>query len=335
MARAKLAQIEKKFFKGVDLASASLLEGNERRAFRLSQVERLMADVRWNNPKGMLLSDVFWPPKYFRNQPYENNPLMSADQLQTLTDNERDRLQLIMEVAGLCQDLGLHHVFNLKEAFGIRNDFRVTNRQLVELLFSTEYEHIAMHLACTMRRLAIFAYRKIYYGPAQDMMAELISKDSDQLVRAPENSDMTPQDYVKTIYDAILQIERHWRRGRRLKLDPEVVVLHDEICGVVPNRFDKWVLQAAAELFDYMDTELQGRLLLKGYNPDNMWSDQPESVKRETGKILERFVDKVHDVRSKYLAEGWLTDDSLAFSYLMSHAERCGYGWWRKTGTAL
>ena len=35
-AREMLAQIEEDFFKGIDLAGACLLEGEERRAFRLA-----------------------------------------------------------------------------------------------------------------------------------------------------------------------------------------------------------------------------------------------------------------------------------------------------------
>jgi hypothetical protein len=52
-------------------------------------------------------------------------------------------------------------------------------------------------------------------------------------------------------------------------------------------------------------------------------------------EVLGRFAEKVREVRSEYLAEGWVTDDSLAFSYLMSHAERCGHGWWREEDDAL
>jgi hypothetical protein len=52
-------------------------------------------------------------------------------------------------------------------------------------------------------------------------------------------------------------------------------------------------------------------------------------------EVLKLFARKVREVRSKYLAEGWLTDDSLAFSYLMDHAQRCGQGWWREEDDAL
>ena len=77
-------------------------------------------------------------------------------------------------------------------------------------------------------------------------------------------------------------------------------------------------------------------LVLKEYDYNaSSWSEQPESVQRTTAEVLGRFAAKVREVRSQYLGEGWVADDSLAFSYLMAHAERCGYGWWREEDDAL
>ena len=59
-ARKMLAQIEKDFFKGAGLAEASLLKGDERRAFRLSQVERLLTVKHGSSPLAIYLSDMFW-----------------------------------------------------------------------------------------------------------------------------------------------------------------------------------------------------------------------------------------------------------------------------------
>jgi hypothetical protein len=121
-----------------------------------------------------------------------------------------------------------------------------------------------------------------------------------------------------------------------LKLRPDLVMLHDEIYGVVPRQFDKGVLKAAQELYDYMDTELCGRLVLRDQNNNVItWKDQPELMERVTAEVLGRFAAKVREVRSKYLAKGWLEDDSLAFRYLMDHAQRCGHGWWREEDQAL
>lgn len=330
-----LAYIETEFFSGIDLTEASLLKGEERRAFRLAQVERLLANLHGSVPLAMWLSDMFWTGDEGRIIPENPNPLMTLAGKQTLTDDEMDRLRLLLEVAGLCHDLSLHYTFDLKEAFCIKNNFWVSNKQLVEWLTTTEYEYIAAHTAYTMKKHAINVYAFGHYQPAQDELAELFSSEYKELIRQPEDTNIPPRAYVRIILDRMLYIERHWKQGRRRKLDPEVVILHDEIYGLVPRQFDKGVLQAAQELYDYMDSELCGRLLVKGYDENLPWDEQPESVQRAQSDVMNGFVAKVREVRSKYLAEGWIADNSLEILYLISHAERCGYGIWREEDEAL
>lgn len=331
-----LAQIENDFFKNVNLAAGSLLKGEERRAFVLAQVERLLTVKHGSVALAVLLSDMFWTADEGRKLPKHPNPLLSLKEQQTLTDKEMARLRLILEVAGLCHDLSQHFTFDLKKAFGVKNDWWVSNKQLVEWLSTTPYERIAMHTAFIMRKFAIDIYVYGHYLPAQDELAELYSSEYKCLAGAPDRTKIPSRDYVKTILNALLQIDRHWQRGHRLKLRPDLVMLHDEIYGVIPRQFDKGVLKAAQALYDYMDTELCGRLVLR--DQDNnviMWNDQPELMERVTAEVLGRFAVKVREVRSKYLAKGWLEDDSLAFSYLMDHAQRCGHGYWREEDEAL
>ena len=319
-AKEALAQIERRYFKGAGLAKGSTLEGDERRAYMLAQVERLLTTEHGSSPLAMWLSDEFWTADEGRKPMFEDNPLLSLMEQQTLTDREMARLRMILEIAGLCHDLSLHFLFDLKDAFGIKNIFWVSNKQLVEWLTTTEYERIAMHTAYTLRKHAIDVYVYGHYQPAQDAMAELFSSEYGELVRDPQRTKIPPRDYVKTIVDAILQIERHWQRGRKLKLRPDLVMLHDEIYGVVPLRFDKGVLAAAQALYDYMDREVYGRMT--GDNPF-----APE--------VMKRFAEKVREVRSEYLAKGWIADNSLEFAYLMAHAQNCGYGIWREEDDAL
>ncbi len=171
-----------------------------------------------------------------------------------------------------------------------------------------------------MKKFAISLYEYGHYQPAQDALAELFSSEYSELVRDPQRTKIPPRDYVKTIIDELLRIERHWQRGLRLKLRPDLVILHDEIYGMVPDKFDKTVLQAARALYNYMDNEVYGRL--SGNNPFG-----PEAMKL--------FAKKVREVRDQYLAKGWVADDSLEFAYLMDHAQRCGNGWWREEDEAL
>lgn len=314
-AREMLAYIEKKIFEDVDLVKASLLKGEERRAFVLEQVERLLTPKPGYVSLALWLSDQFWTADKGREPLYEDDPLLSQKGQQTLTDKERSQLDVIKEIAGLCHDLGLFFLFDLKDALGVKNVWWVSNKKLVEWLTTTKYERIAMHVAYTLKKHAIDVYIHDSYQPAQDALAEIFSMEHSELIRQPDDAKMSPRDYVHTILHEMLRIERHWQRGRRLKLEPEVVILHDEMYGFVPRQFDKGVLEAAKILFDYMDKEVYGRL--------------KESDKNTTAAVLGRFVDKVREVRSQHFGKGWLKDYSLEFSYLIAHAEACGRGWWR------
>ena len=331
-----LAQIENDFFGGVNLSEASLLEGNERRAFKLSQVERLLTELYGSLPLAIYLSDMFWTADEGRVLPPKPNPLLSLKEQQSLTGEEMERLRMILEVAGLCHDLSLHFLFDLKEAFNVKNDFWVSNKRLVEWLTTTEYKRIAMHTAYIMKKHAINVYFQGHYQPAQDALAELYSAEHHELINEPDYTKMPPRDYVKVILDEMLRIERHWQRGRRLKLRPDLVILHDEIYGVVPLQFSKGVLAAAQALYDYMDTELYGKLtqIMNSYNTLS-WSELPDAGKHASNEVLRQFAEKVREVRAEYLAGGWVADGSLEFNYLMAHAERCGYGRWREEDDAL
>ena len=302
-----LAQIENDFFAGAGLAEACLTKGEERRAYKLAQVERLLTERHGSSELGMWLSDIFWTADEGRVPAKIPNPLMMPGQ-PPLTDDEKNRLRLIVEVAGLCHDLCLHFTFDLKQAFGVVNNFSVSNKRLVEWLYTTKHERIAMHTAYIMKKQATGMYARCHYLPAQDELAELYSVEHNCLVGNPDNTKMPPREYINKVIEAMLQIERHWKQGRRRKLNAEVVILHDEICGMVPERFSSEVLKAAQALFDYMDNEVKGR--------------------GATAEVMDGFAGKVSQVRAQYLANGWLADDSLAFGYLMAHAERCAQGSW-------
>lgn len=338
-AREVLAQIENRFFPGVSLTEAARLEGEERREFVLSQVDRMLKELQSGLPIAMSLSDKFWTADEGRKpipwegnalsilKPgYRTNPLLSLKEQQTLTSDEMERSRLIVEVAGLCHDLSLHFAFDLKEAFGIRGKFWVSNKQLVEWLTTTKYEHIAMHTAYTLKKVANSEYFDMNYLVAQDETAKMVSTTHKCWIRDPERTEIPPRDYVKSILDTLMKIERHWQRGRRLKLHPEVVMLHDEIWGFIPSRFDKDAIKAAQVLYDYMDKNVRGRMRHKGYKV-SQWGEMPEELRRKILDVSSAFFEKVREVREKYLGKGWLTDQSLEINYLSTHAERIG-GYW-------
>jgi len=87
-AKEVLAQIERRYFKGAGLAKASTLEGDERRTYVLAQAERLLTTEHGSSPLAMWLSDEFWTADEGRKPMFEDNPLLSLKEQQTLTDKE-------------------------------------------------------------------------------------------------------------------------------------------------------------------------------------------------------------------------------------------------------
>jgi hypothetical protein len=75
------------------------------------------------------------------------------------------------------------------------------------------------------------------------------------------------------------------------------------------------VLEAAQELYDWMDSEMYGR--------------------GATQEVMGNFVKKVKELRQKHFGKGWIEDFSLEINYLLSHGESCALGYWQKGGKAL
>lgn len=322
-ARERLAQLENKYFQGISLTETALMKTEEeRRPFVLAQVERLLNTGRNYCPLAMYLSDEFWTAGEGRTPMYDDDPLEADDMLEVLTHEEIMRTALILDIAGLCHDLSLHYVFDQHEAFGIKGQFWVSNKELVEWLKTTPYEHIAMHTAYILKRHASDVYFDMHYQPAQDATAEIFSSEYRELIREPHHTEMPPRAYVETILDTLQRIERHWQRGRRLKLNPEVVKLHDDIYGVVPLQFDRVVLEAAQAIYDYMEENVRGRLHYSGRFVS--WDKLPKSYRDKCDGVMRRFIQRVREVRAQYLAKGWLSDHSLAFGYILAQAEFIG-----------
>ena len=327
-ARERLAQLENKYFQGISLTETALMKTEEeRRPFVLAQVERLLNTGRSYCPLAMALSDEFWTSDEGRVDIWSEDPLNGDDVLEVLTHEEILCTALILDIAGLCHDLVFHFVFDPEEAFGIPGEFGVLNKELVEWLSTTPHDRIAMYTAFALKRDANDKYCEIGYLTAQDATAEILAKGSCALILRPEDMEdfgvkMLPRTYVKTILDTLLRIERHWERGQRLKLNPEVVMLHDDIYGFVPPRFNTQVIRAAQLLYDYMDKEVRGRLRAKG--KVGSWGDMPESFRNNFDNVSEKVHQKVREVRDQYLGQGWLEDNSLAFSYVLGQAEFIG-----------
>ena len=254
-ARQELAYIERRLFKGAGLDKASRLEGEERRAYRLAQVERLLTEKHGSSPLAMYLSDMFWTADEGRVLYDENpSPLLSLTEQQTLTDREMRLLRLILEIAGLCHDLSLHFTFDLDEAIGIKcktflgySDFWVSNKQLVEWLNTTEYEQIAMHTAYTMKKFAIGVYAELVDGRTPNYVSQAINQQyhrsfndmvNEFRIREACRRMNDPEKYGHLSYDFLAQ-------GLGFKSYPNFVRNFKKFTGLNPSEYQKQIKESA------------------------------------------------------------------------------------------
>ena len=126
-ARQELAYIERKLFEGAGLDKASQLKGEERRAYKLSQVERLLTEKHGYASLAMYLSDQFWTADEGRKQLKNPNPLMTLTDQQTLTDKEMARLRLNAAMSRRQED-SRGAVIRLRERLEAVSPLNVLNR---------------------------------------------------------------------------------------------------------------------------------------------------------------------------------------------------------------
>ena len=185
------------------------------------------------------------------------------------------------------------------------------NRRLSKFLTETPYRHIACLILEGMTARSLSEAARMGYQPAQDYLAELpyINK----------LDDCKDTDIKKRLH-ALRQYEWHLKSGQKQGFTTEEIITHDEIYGFFMNRFEPTVMTSARRIARFIGEEMPKHV--KGYVVEDDLYYQPKEVKREIADGVKRVAEFVRKERDKYFAEGWLDDDSIAFSYLMAHAER-------------
>lgn len=314
----RLAQIETRYFNDIAWDEVRKLNHVEFVEFLLSNVERLLKETTdgHTSQSQSLVAEYFADDTLIEQA---NLPLESHSDGPIKLTPDQYRQLVIKFIACTCRQMNDHTLSDGRGGIAFEGPFRASHKAFANWLCKMPYEHVAMHVAYIMKKTENRRYSDMFYQPAQDATADIFSAENCQLIGEPEKSKMSPRDYVECILDELLRIERHWERGRRLKLDPEVVILHDCIFGCVPRCFDKKVLEAAKVLHDYMDKEVRGRLRTK--EKYVLISEIPESLRRKFNDLMAKVRQKVREVRDQYLGKGWLGDFSLASGYVLAQAE--------------
>jgi hypothetical protein len=319
----RLAKIETRYLKDIAWDELKPQSVEEHTTFLLSQVERLLSEPT-DEPISVAQSFV---DEYFADGELYRLAMLP------LKSHTGDKIALTWDqfhqytvcvIACICKDLLDRGFYDSKGLFGVKGAFDISNKDLLDWLYTTPYEHIAFHVASTLKAYERKAYSMRGYLPALDETAAISSEEHDEPICCQESTKMSPRAHTKAILEKLVSIDRHWERGRQLKLNVEVLMLHDSILGCIPPRFDKKVVEAALALHDYMDNEVCDCLHPKeGSAP---LADMPESFRVEYNDVMGKVTRKTREVCNQHLGEGWLEDHPKAFEYVMAYAEDiCGY----------
>ena len=193
-------------------------------------------------------------------------------------------------------------------------------------------EHEAMQLAYDIRQEELERMVACRYLPAQDMLAELWSETHQCPIASPDRTPIPAREYVTLILEAVHALESHIREGLDRGYYFDQVKLHDEVCGRFMPHFEAVVMLKVRLLFGYIDSMQMDYGL---YDPARSWQEQPAAFCEAYDQQIDAFVEKLRELRNSQPGEGWPEEQSLAMSYLMSHAESALMGLWREEDDAL
>lgn len=146
----RLAKIETRYFKDIAWNELKPQSEEEHTTFLLSQVERLLSEPT-DEPISVAQSFV---DEYFADgELYRlaRLPLKSHTGGPIALTWDQFRQFTVCVIACICKDLLDRGFYDSKGLFGVKGAFNISNKDLVDWLYTTPYEHIAFHVACTLK----------------------------------------------------------------------------------------------------------------------------------------------------------------------------------------
>lgn len=291
---------------------------------KLSADERLELKIRYID---FMLAD-FYRISYTNGYLYDFDGIsddchfIRYDFEDELSESQKALLQLCREIVKIVLNIQDEFEPDMIDRLGVRyKELSAYDRTLSKFLTETPYKYVAGCVLTCLTRHFLYEAARMGYQPAQDYLADL--QYDCPLVEYDDydrNKDCNDDKDIKKRLKALRQYEWHLKSGQKQGFTIEEIITHDEIYGFFMNRFEPTVMTSARRIARFIGEEMPKHV--KGYVVDADLYYQPKEVKREIADGVKRVAEFVRKERDKYFAEGWLEDDSIAFSYLMAHAER-------------
>lgn len=222
-------------------------------------------------------------------------------------------LSFQQSVDTLVKRLVNHIEFDLKDYFDVEEEWSIFNLPLIDFLKHSPYRCISMHLTRLLLTIEIESMEHLRYRPAQDYLALLCGKEGSLILEAFE------------------RISGHVKEGYRRQLTYDEIIIHDELCGTVPDHFDPQALMAAQKVFEVFARN--ARISRNYYLPGTSWNQQPEPFRNEFSCAMSACSEIIVEIGKKYFPDGRLEEGALSYNYLIAHAEDAIMGNWSEEGT--
>jgi len=245
--------LKESLFSEVDLTRIPEMSDEERRAFNIQQLDRIIGMRSHADALGWFIGQFI----HHEGERREDNPLYEEE--------GTPLVDWYLELLWLGYELYEHIPFDLdllvpglaQDKNDPENDFTIDNAPLCDWLTTTPYRFVAMLVGRIMLEVE---YSKVvgYNDAEQDYYAEHCSTDN-FYTDDPEEA----RQAVQMLLDGLKEIRSHREQGRQLGLSIEQERVVDLLWSWVPHDYPEDYVAAAKEMVEAAEREMPGKTVIR------------------------------------------------------------------------
>jgi len=245
--------LKESLFSEVDLTRIPEMSDEERRAFNIQQLDRIIGMRSHADALGWFIGQFI----HHEGERREDNPLYEEE--------GTPLVDWYLELLWLGYELYEHIPFDLdllvpglaQDKNDPENDFTIDNAPLCDWLTTTPYRFVAMLVGRIMLEVE---YSKVvgYNDAEQDYYAEHCSTDN-FYTNDPEEA----RQAVQMLLDGLKEIRSHREQGRQLGLSIEQERVVDLLWSWVPHDYPEDYVAAAKEMVEAAEREMPGKTVIR------------------------------------------------------------------------
>lgn len=245
--------LKESLFSEVDLTRIPEMSDEERRAFNVQQLDRIIGMRSHADALGWFIGQFI----HDEGERRDDNPLYEEE--------GTPLVDWYLELVHLGYEIYEHIPFDLdllvpglaQDKNDPENDFTLDNAPLCDWLTTTPYHFLAMLVGRIMLEVE---YSKVvgYNDAEQDYYAEHCSTDN-FYTNDPEEA----RQAIQMLLDGLKEIRSHREQGRQLGLNNEQRRVVDLLWSWVPHDYPEDYVAAAKEMVEAAEREMPGKTVIR------------------------------------------------------------------------